>query len=181
MKTLMKWSLKDYHNLIDNGVLASKNVELLDGELVEMPPESPLHTYVTLNGANYFREKLKGLALIREAHPVTLSNSEPEPDIAIVQLHPHKYKYQHPSLEDIFLLIEISNKTLNYDLNDKRKVYAKEGIKEYWVVDIKNRQVNIFFNPQNDDYEVKKVITDGMIIAQSFPDLELAINQLFLW
>ncbi|MBF2057709.1 MAG: Uma2 family endonuclease [Cyanobacterium sp. T60_A2020_053] len=181
MKTLMKWSLEEYHSLIDNGLLARKNVELLEGELIEMPPESPLHTHVTVTGSNYLRERLKGAGVIREAHPITLTNSEPEPDIAIVKPHSHEYKYQHPSSEDIFLLIEISNKTLNYDLNDKRKVYAKEGIKEYWVVDIKNQQINIFLNPENEDYQTQKVIREGVIKIQSFPDLELNINQLFKW
>lgn len=181
MKTLMKWSLKEYHNLIDNGVLAGKNVELLEGELIEMPPESPIHSYVTRTGNQYLRKKLEGLALLIEAHPITLTNSEPEPDIAIVKPYSHEYKYQHPSSEDIFLLIEISNKTLNYDLNDKRKVYAKEGIKEYWVVDIKNQQINIFLNPENEDYQIQKVLREGVIKIQSFLDLELKINQLFRW
>jgi Uma2 family endonuclease len=179
MENLMKWSLKDYHDLIDNGLLAHKNVELLEGELIEMAPESPLHTYITVNSSNYLREKLKGLAIIREAHPITLSNSEPEPDIAIVKPHSHNYRNRHPFSEDIFWLIEVSNKTLSYDLNDKKKIYAKEGIKEYWVVDINNRQIHVFCNPYNDDYLVKTNLSEGIIKPQSFPDVELVIDQLF--
>jgi Uma2 family endonuclease len=181
MKTLMKWSLEDYHNLIDNGLLADKNVELLEGELIEMSPESPLHSYVTRTGTQYLREKLKGLALIIEAHPITLNNSEPEPDIAIVKPLSHGYKNRHPFAEDIFCLIEISNKTLNYDLNDKKRIYAKEGIKEYWVADINNRQIHVFLNPENNDYSVSKIISEGIIKTQAFPDLELVVEQLFLW
>ncbi|WP_308255485.1 Uma2 family endonuclease [Geminocystis sp. GBBB08] len=130
IKTLMKWSLEEYHNLINNGVLDHKNVELLERELIEMPPESPLHSYTTRNCSDYLRERLKGLALVIEAHPITLTNSEPEPDLAIVKLPAHQYKNRHPSAEDIFWLVEISNKTLNYDLREKKKIYAKEGIKE---------------------------------------------------
>lgn len=181
MKTLMKWSLEDYHNLIDNGVLAHKNVELLEGELVEMPPESPLHSYVTESGVNYLRRLLKGLALVKEAHPVTLINSEPEPDMAIVKLPSNQYKNRHPYSEDIFWLIEVSNKTLNYDLNDKKRIYAQEGIKEYWVADINNRQVHIFLTSENGDYQITKIVSEGIIKPQSFPNLELSINQLFLW
>ncbi len=181
MKTLMKWSLKDYHDLIDNGLLADKNVELLEGELIEMPPESPLHSYITRTSTQYLREKLSGLALVIEAHPITLANSEPEPDIAIVKDHAHNYKNRHPFAEDIFLLIEISNKTLSYDLNEKKKIYAKEGIKEYWVVDINNHQIYVFFNPDNDDYLVKINISIGVINPQSFPNLELVIEHLFSW
>ena len=83
MKTLMKWSLEDYHNLINHGLLADKNVELLEGELIEIYPESPLNLYITSSGADYLREILQGMALVIEAHPITLTNSEPEPDIVI--------------------------------------------------------------------------------------------------
>ncbi|BAQ64652.1 Uma2 family endonuclease [Geminocystis sp. NIES-3709] len=177
----MKWSLEDYHNLIDNGVLANKNVELLDGELIEMPPESPLHSYVAINSSDYLRDVLKGLALVREAHPITFTNSEPEPDVAIVKLPTNQYKNRHPYSQDIFWLIEVSNKTLNYDLNDKKKIYAQEGIKEYWVADTNSRQVHIFLTPENGNYQIKKIVSEGIIKPQSFPDLELSINQLFLW
>lgn len=181
MKTLMKWSLKDYHNLINNGLLTDKNVELLEGELIEMPPESPLHSYITRTSTQYLREKLKGLALVIEAHPITLTNSEPEPDIAIVKSHSHNYKNRHPFSEDIFLLIEVSNKTLSYDLSEKKNIYAKEGIKEYWVVDINNRQIHVFFNPANNDYLVKNNLSTGIITPQFFPDLQLLIEELFSW
>lgn len=181
MKTLMKWSLEDYHQLIDNGVLDRKNVEFLDGELVEMPPESPLHTYVTVSGADYLRQALKGLALVREAHPIILTNSEPEPDLAIVKLSLTSYKHHHPFAEDIFWLIEISNKTLNYDLNDKKRVYAQEGIKEYWVADINNRQIHIFLDPRNRDYQITKIVSEGSIKPQAFPNLDLFTDHLFLW
>ena len=181
MKTLMKLSLQDYHNLINNGVLDSKNIELLDGELVEMAPESPLHSYVTRSGADYLRQILRGLALVTEAHPITLTNSEPEPDLAIVKLPSTAYKNHHPFPEDIFWLIEISNKTLNYDLNDKKRIYAQEGITEYWVADINNRQVHIFLNPENADYQMTKIVSDGVIKSQAFPDLDFSIKHLFLW
>ena len=181
MKTLMKWSLEDYHQLIDNGVLDRKNVEFLDGGLIEMPPESPLHTYVTVSGADYLRHALKGLALVREAHPITLTNSEPEPDLAIAKLSPTSYKHHHPFAEDIFWLIEISNKTLNYDLNAKKRIYAQDGIKEYWVADINNRQVHIFLDPKNGHYQATKIIFEGVIKPQAFPNLDLSIEHLFSW
>lgn len=181
MKTLMKWSLDGYHQLIDNGVLVNKNVELLDGELIEMPPESPLHSYVTVSGSDYLRQVLKGLALVREAHPITLTNSEPQPDLAIVKLPSTAYKNHHPFPENIFWLIEISNKTLHYDLNDKKRIYAQEGINEYWVADINSRHVHIFLNPKNGDYQITKIISDGIIQSQAFPDLNLLIKHLFLW
>jgi Uma2 family endonuclease len=181
MKTLMKWSLEDYHNLINCGLLVNKNVEFLEGELIKMPPESPIHSYITENGSDYLRRRLDGLALVKEAHPITLINSEPEPDLVIAKLPRTQYKNRHPNAQDIFWLIEVSNQTLNYDLNDKKKIYARAGIKEYWVADLKNSQVHIFIDPENDDYKIKKIAADGIIKPQAFPDLQLSIDQLFLW
>ena len=181
MKTLMKWSLEEYHNLIDRGLLINKKVELLEGELIEIPPKSPLHCYVIGTSADYLRRVLNELALVIEGHPVTLTNSEPETDIAIVKLPRNQYKYKHPYSADIFWLIEVSNKTLNYDLNEKKKVYATEGISEYWVADINNSQVHIFLNPKDGDYQTTTIVSEGIIKPQAFPDLELSIEQLFLW
>lgn len=120
MVTLLKWTVPDYHHLIEQGLLDGKKVELLDGDLVTMAPEGPLHSYTTTTVADYLRQNLHGLALVREAHPITLSQSEPEPDIAIVLAPQERYKERHPQADDIFWLIEIANSTQAYDLNDKK-------------------------------------------------------------
>ena len=178
MKTLIKWTLEDYHNLINKGILDHKSVELLEGELIEMSPESPFHSYITEGSVEYLRQLLQGLALVKEAHPITLLNSEPEPDLAIVKLPRNRYRDRHPYAEDIFWLIEVSNKTLTYDLNDKKKAYAKAGIKEYWVIDINGAKIYVFIDPEGDNYKTEIIVTEGIIKPQAFPDLEVSINQL---
>jgi Uma2 family endonuclease len=122
MVTLLKWTVQDYHHLIEQGLLDGKKVELLDGNLVTMPPEGPLHSYTTNTVADYLRQNLHGLALVREAHPITLSQSEPEPDIAIVLPPQGRYKEKHPQADDIFWLMEIASSTQAYDLNDKKQI-----------------------------------------------------------
>lgn len=81
MTTLAKWSIQDYHLMIDSGILNNRRVELLEGEIREMSPESPLHRFVNDQIAEYLRESLRGQAKVFEAHPITLNNSEPEPDL----------------------------------------------------------------------------------------------------
>ncbi len=85
MYTLTKWSLSDYHQMIDTGILDDRRVEFILGEIIEMSPEKPLHCSINHQGATYLRSLLKQNAVVREAHPITLSDSEPEPDIAIVR------------------------------------------------------------------------------------------------
>ncbi|HLO83999.1 MAG TPA: Uma2 family endonuclease [Nostocaceae cyanobacterium] len=82
--TTAKWSLEDYHRMIEVGLLASRQVELLNGEIIDMPPEGPEHAQISTDAADYLRQLLGQKALVRDAKPITIkeTNSEPEPDLA---------------------------------------------------------------------------------------------------
>ena len=127
MTTLAKWTVEDYHLMIESGVLTNRSVELLEGEIIEMSPEGPLHRFTSDAVAEYLRELLRAQAKVFEAHPITLSNSEPEPDIALVRLPNTNYLTRHPYPEDIYWLIEISNTTLEEDLGRKKKSTLMQG------------------------------------------------------
>lgn len=178
MKTLAKWSVEDYHRLIDAGILASRRVELLAGEIIEMSPESPFHYSLTAEGSDYLKDLLKEKAYVRQNGPITLSDSEPCPDISIVQLPKQKYRDRHPNANDIFWLIEVSQSTLDYDLNEKKLVYAKAGIQEYWVIDVKATQIHIFRQPIGGNYSSQLTVKQGTISPVSFPNLEISIARL---
>ncbi|NER39331.1 MAG: Uma2 family endonuclease [Oscillatoria sp. SIO1A7] len=179
MKTLAKWTVEDYHRLIEAGLLAARRVELLQGEIVQMAPKGPLHSYMTDGLADYLRRKLSDRAIVREAHPITLSDSEPEPDLAIVRLPRSQYRDRRPYAEDIFWLVEIANSTLEYDLNDKKKIYARARIPEYWVVDVKGKRVLIFQGPQGEDYQFELAVGQGNIAPLAFSDLALSVEGLW--
>ncbi|WLT38846.1 Uma2 family endonuclease [Synechocystis sp. B12] len=181
MVTLLKWTVPDYHHLVEQGLLDGKKVELLDGDLVTMAPEGPLHSYTTTTVADYLRQNLRGLALVREAHPITLSQSEPEPDIAIVLAPQERYKERHPQADDIFWLIEIANSTQAYDLNDKKQIYAQEGIPEYWVADLSKRQLFVFWTPDKGDYRLQQTHSEGIIHSQAFPEIKISVQEMFDW
>ena len=115
MITLAKWSVDDYHAMITAGILSDRSVELLAGEIIEMSPEGPLHCYTLTEGVKYLRSILEDKAEVQEAHPITLSDSEPEPDITIIKSPNSRYPTRHPYPEDIYWLIEIANTTLTRD------------------------------------------------------------------
>jgi Uma2 family endonuclease len=179
--TLAKWTLEQYHQMIETGVLEDSRVELLNGEIVEMPPEGIEHAQGSADAGDWFRDRLVGRAIIREARPITLpeQTSEPEPDLAIVQPLRNLYKTQHhPYPDDIFLLVEYSYASLAKDKTLKRKTYAKAGILEYWIVNLKDRQVIVHRNPQADDYQSVQTLTSGTISMLAFPDVTIDVNQL---
>ena len=178
MTTLAKWSVEDYHHMIESGVLNNRSVELLEGEIIEMSPEGPLHRFTNDTVAEYLRELLRGRAKVFEAHPITLDNSEPEPDIAIVRLPNNNYLTRHPYPEDIYWLIEISNTTLEEDLGRKKKIYANAEIKEYWVIDLKATEVIVFREPSGNDYKTKFTVDGGTITPIAFPKLQIEVATL---
>jgi len=145
--SLYKWTIEEWHTLVGSGVLAEKKVELLAGDIVHMSPEEVPHRNTNHEVAKYLRKILGEMAEVYEAHPVTLNNSEPEPDIAVVKAPSNRYRNHHPVADDIYWLIEVSKRTLAKDLGDKAKIYARNNIAEYWVVDLQNKKVIVHTQP----------------------------------
>ena len=174
-----KWTLDQYHQMIDAGILVSHHVELLNGEIVEMPPEGEPHAHLSSEAADYIRELLRGKAKVRESKPITLSNdSEPEPDIAIVQDLGDTYLSHHPYPENIFWVIEYANSSLTKDLEVKSKTYATVGIQEYWVINLKRMELVVFRDASDEDYREKRTLIDGEISPLAFAEVSVAVNRL---
>jgi Uma2 family endonuclease len=178
MYTLTKWTIEDYHRMIAAGILNERRVELIQGEIIDMSPESPWHHFLNLSGAAYLRSLLGQQAIISEAHPITLTDSEPEPDIAVVRPPLTRYQTHHPYPEDIYWLIEIADSTLKKDIGLKRKVYAKVGIPEYWVIDIPHKTLKVWQNSENDDYQNHRDHQTGIIQPLAFPSLDIQVKKL---
>ncbi len=179
MKTLLKWTIDDYHKMINSGILTHRHCELIDGEILEMSPELPKHYNTAKRSVNYLEKILKGKADVRFNGPLTLSNSEPEPDIAIVKLPESKYNERHPYPEDIFWLIEIANSSLNKDLSLKKNIYAQAQIPEYWIINLMEQELIVFRQPEKGDYSIKITWQTPIINSLAFPEIDIIINQLF--
>ncbi|MGB0562240.1 MAG: Uma2 family endonuclease [Spirulinaceae cyanobacterium] len=178
MRTLTRWSIAEYHHLRELGVLDRRNCELIHGEIWDMAPEGAFHRFVNDRGAEYLRRLLQERAKVFEAHPITLTQSEPQPDIAIVRLPDTRYLYRHPAPEDIYGLIEVADTTLAYDLDNKRQLYAQAGIPEYWVIDVARQQLTRFQDPQNGDFLRRETLKTGIIRPVMFPDVAIDVAKL---
>jgi Uma2 family endonuclease len=177
---IAKWTLHDYHQMIDAGILDNRQVELLRGEIVEMSPEGVPHSFYCRETGEYLRQLLGTRARISEAHPITLpDDSEPEPDIAIVRSPASLYRDRHPQPEDIYWLIEVSNSTLVKDLGLKKDIYAAAGISEYWVMDLARSVLVVFRDLTATGYQSETQFDRGTISPLAFPDLAIDVRQLF--
>jgi Uma2 family endonuclease len=179
IRTSTKWSVADYHRMIAAGLLAGRQVELLAGNVVEMAPELPIHRATYRRGARYLEALLGDRAVVFTAAPITLpSNGEPQPDIAIVAPPESRYDDRHPEPADVYWLIEVSNSTLNFDLKEKAALYARDGIAEYWVVDVPNRQLWVHRQPEVGIYREVRPLVSGRVNPLAFPELEVRIERL---
>jgi Uma2 family endonuclease len=177
--TTAKWTLDDYHRMIEVGLLDNRHVELLNGEIIEMPPEGPEHAYLGDESGTYLSQLLGDRAKVREGRPITLpNNSEPEPDLAIVRPLGRIYRQRHPYAEDVFWLIELANTSLAKDLEIKGRAYATAGIEDYWVVNLKNRNLKVFREPVDGDYTRQLTLTTGEIHPLAFPDVTISGQRL---
>ncbi len=177
--TTAKWTLGDYHQMIASGILDNRQVELLNGEIVEMAPEGPEHAYLGDETGKYLGTLLGDRARVREGRPITLAfNSEPEPDIAVVRALGEVYRQRHPYAEDVFWLIEFSNTSLAKDLKPKRQLYAAAEIPEYWVVNLKARHLVVFRDPRQGDYHREETLSEGMVASLAFPEIAISVSRL---
>ncbi|MEM6713894.1 MAG: Uma2 family endonuclease [Cyanobacteria bacterium P01_C01_bin.147] len=178
MRTLTKWSVADYQQMRELGILDRRRCELVNGEIWDMAPEGRFHRFVNDRGAEYLRRILQAKAKVFEAHPITLATSEPQPDIAIVRLPDTRYLKHHPYPADIYWLVEIADTTLTYDLETKRQIYAAAGIPEYWVVNIASRELTVFTDLQGNDFSARATFKAGTVYPLAFPDVAIAVDLL---
>ncbi|MBD2489156.1 Uma2 family endonuclease [Aulosira sp. FACHB-615] len=178
-RTLIHWTVEDYHRMIASGLLAGRQVELIDGQILEMPPELPIHRATYRRGVKYLEQLLENQAVIFSAAPITLPNySEPQPDICVAVPPESRYNERHPEPEDIYWLIEVSNSILAYDLDEKAKLYAKGGIQDYWVLDIVNTQLWVHRNAQNGEYQSIVRVSTGVLTPLALPSIVVEVARL---
>lgn len=165
--------------MIEAGILRGRSVELIAGEIVEMSPETPIHYTTAKRGAKYLEALLGDRADVRLNGPITLADSEPEPDIAVVRLPDSLYGDRHPYPQDIFWVVEVAKTSFKKDLAMKSAIYATATIQEYWILDLSTKQLVVLRNPQADQYIEQYTLAEGSITPLAFPDISVSIQRLF--
>jgi Uma2 family endonuclease len=142
-----RFSLAEYEHLTELGFFNAKpRVELIRGELVEMPSKGTAHIVCCRKLIQQLPELLMGQALVQCQDPIILpSASEPEPDFSLIDLAVGDAKAM---ANQVFLVIEVSDSSLNYDRQTKGPLYAEAMIPHYWIFNVLDRQLECFSQPQ---------------------------------
>ncbi|MEG4170688.1 MULTISPECIES: Uma2 family endonuclease [unclassified Microcoleus] len=145
---ILRLSIEQYHAIIQAGILTDDDsVELLEGWLVFKMPKNPPHRATTRLARTALENILPAGWYVDSQEPITLSNSEPEPDIVVVRGDTRQYLDRHPGAEDIALIIEVSDTTLQRDRTVKKRIYARAGIAIYWIVNLIEGLVEVYSHP----------------------------------
>ncbi|NJL87833.1 MAG: Uma2 family endonuclease [Leptolyngbyaceae cyanobacterium SM1_1_3] len=178
-RTLTQWTIADYHRMIAAGLLAERQVELLEGNIIDMAPELPIHRAAYRRSVRHLDLLLGDRAVVFATAPITLPNrSEPQPDICIVRPPESRYDQRHPEPADIFWLIEVSNSTAVYDLGEKANLYARAQILEYWVIDLPKCKLWVHRQPGLERYQDVKSFNAGELSPLAFPQVKVEVEHL---
>lgn len=145
-------NVSDYHKLADAGILTEADrVELIEGEIIDMAPIGCRHAFVVNRLAQLFTLASENHYLVSTQNPIRLDeHSEPQPDLAL--LKPGEYMDRLPGPEDILLIIEVADSSIDYDRGVKLELYARHDIPEVWLLDLSGNQLSVYRGPLDGQY-----------------------------
>ncbi len=145
---IWRFSVDQYHSMIRLGILTEDDpVELLEGWLVTKMPKNPPHSVVTQLTRETLARLLPSGWYADSQEPITTSDSEPEPDVAVVRGSRRQYLNRHPGPSDIALVVEVADSSLQRDRTLKKRLYAAAGVPVYWIVNLSLSQIEVCTDP----------------------------------
>lgn len=179
-----RWTVDEYHQMWDLGWFLNKRVELIDGEILEIPVPNNPHVVAVHLTEDALRSAFGAGFWVRTQSPLDFgSASEPEPDLAVVPGKARDYS-AHPTTA--LLVVEVSDSSLSYDRKQKASLYAQAGIGDYWIVNVVDGQLEICRDPAPDSsqefgfgYSNRIILLRGDVIAPlSAPNMPIAVVDL---
>jgi Uma2 family endonuclease len=155
---ILRLSVQQYHEMIRTGILtADDQVELLEGWLVSKMPKKPQHRIATRLTQKALEAIVPDGWYVDAQEPITLADSEPEPDVMIVKGETQDYFDRHPRAEEIALVVEVSDSTLERDRGTKKRMYARAGIPVYWIVNLVDSTCEVYSEPLVADADYQQI------------------------
>ncbi|HEX9988880.1 MAG TPA: Uma2 family endonuclease [Chloroflexia bacterium] len=158
-------TLDEYERMCETGVFEQDaRVELIRGEIVDMPPSGPEHESIVARLDRILNRLAGDAALVwPQGNAIRMpgTSSRPQPDITILRWRDDFYRDKRPVPDDVILLIEVAETSLKYDRGSKRALYAEAGITEYWVVNVTGGTVEVYTDPGEGEYKLVSKVRRG--------------------
>ncbi len=180
---LHRITVDEYERIIRAGALENPGkIELIDGYLVDKMAKNPEHSYSATSAHEILQARLPAGWSARKEEPVRIpAYDEPEPDISIVRGSRSDYRHRIPEPADVALFVEVSDSTLSGDRGRKLAAYARGGIPVYWIINLVDRQVEVYSGPVAGSYPSPTIYATGQRVPVSIGGQQLqpiAVNDI---
>lgn len=175
------FTVDDYHAMTRAGILSEDDrVELIEGEIVVMSPVGSRHAACVDILAESLIRAADHRTAVRVQSPIGLGEStEPQPDVCVLRRRGDAYSESLPQPDDVLLIIEVSDTSLDFDRRVKARLYARHGIRHFWLVDLAGRTVEAHEGPGPDDYGERSVHAVGDRVPVPGLEIDLEVGTLF--
>ncbi len=181
--TKHRLTVDDYYRMAEVGVLApDARVELIDGEIVDMPPIGSPHSGTSMWLNRQFLSTVGDSAIVATQSTTLIlgSYSAPQPDLMLLRPRADCYRRSNPTASDVLLVVEISESTLPYDRKIKAPLYSRHGVPEMWIVNLRHRELLCMRQPRLNDYaEVETIKAPGRVRISTLGDIRVDLSNLF--
>ena len=172
---LRQFSVAEYHQMVQTGILTPDDrVELLEGWIVNKMSQNPPHRASVSRVVRRVARILPDNWTMNVQGPVTLSNSEPEPDITLARGEESVYDTRHPEPRDVGVLMEVGDSTVLDDRRYKGILYAQERISEFWLINIPKRKVEVYTKPRAGKYQKVVAYTEKETVPLNLDGVKIA-------
>ena len=178
----MRISVERYLKMAEMGVLTHEDrVELIEGEILNMPPLGTRHSAVTGKLVKRLILEIGDSAVLLPGPTLPLGTfSAPQPDLVLLKPRDDFYSDRRPLPTDVLLLVEIADTSLGFDQGVKRAVYARAGIAEYWVIDVASSRLFQYRIPRGDHYaDTAEFGAGDLVVRPCLPTVEIPVGALF--
>jgi Uma2 family endonuclease len=175
------FNVDDYYRMAKVGLLSEDDrVELIEGEIIEMSPIGCTHGGTVNRSSAFLNRKLGDFAIVSVQNPVRLSDfSEPQPDLALLKPRKDYYSKSHPAPEDVLVVIEVSDTSLQYDRTVKLPPYARAGIPEAWLMVLQKEVIEVHSQPKNGKYQkVQRMKRGKTLVSSAIPAFSCKVEDL---
>lgn len=172
-------SLEQYHRMIQTGILTDDDpVEFREGSMAIKTPENPSHSLATHLTRNARAQVVPSQWYVDAQEPFTTRDSEPEPDVLVVSGERRQYRDRHLQAQDVALIVEVADATLQRDRTLKKRIYARAMIPVYWIIDLVERKIEWYAQPFASeaaaDYAQRQDVAEDGVIPVVLDGTEIA-------
>jgi Uma2 family endonuclease len=181
--TKHRLTVDDYYRMAEVGVLApDARVELIDGEIVDMPPIGSPHSGTSTWLHRQLISDVGDKAIVASQSTTLILGrySAPQPDLMLLRPRADCYRRSNPTAKDVLLVVEVSESTLPYDRKIKAPLYARHGIAEMWIVNLRDRELLCMRQPRLHGYgETQTIKAPGLVPIATLGEVRVDLSGLF--